>query len=247
MRVTLITHTPDPEKLVAASAKLCYTKSEVETLMNGLTEQKIDAFLKRLADMGHESPLEHVTFTFALEGVSRSLLAQLTRHRIASYSVQSQRYVDMQGAEFIVPPSVKAHPEVETIYNNIIGFLRQQHSMLYRVLKYTAKTDLIAKGWTSEKAEKAAEKIALEDSRYVLPNACSTQLIVTMNVRSLHNFFRLRCCNRAQWEIRAVADEMLKQCKQVAPRLFANAGAPCVAGPCPEGPMSCGSPRTKAD
>lgn len=222
LKVKLIAHTPDADKVVAAAAKLCYSAADVDTLMDGLTADKVEAMCQKLADLGHESPIEHASYTFAVEGVSRALLAQLTRHRIASYSVQSQRYVDKSAFDYIVPPSIAANDKCMKMYDRCMDILNLYYSYF------------------------TSAGIPAEDARFVLPNACDTRIIFTMNARSLHNFFKLRCCNRAQWEIRAMADEMLKLCREVSPVLFRNAGPSCaVTGKCSEGAMCCGEPRTE--
>lgn len=232
MKVTLISHTPDCERLIAAAARLCYSNKSVDELFENADPA---AMVKMLISMGHESPLEHCSFTFGVEGVSRTLLAQLTRHRIASYSVKSQRYVDESNLEYITPPEIAEDAEAEKIYEETIDILKSQYIKLRDILK----ENHIKKGIDP----KAAEKLAIEDARFVLPNACETKLIMTMNTRSLYNFFHLRCCERAQWEIRELANEMLSLVKQVAPTVFEKAGAPCASGPCPEGPKSCGRPK----
>lgn len=244
--VKLLTYTPNPEKTVAAAAKLCYSQTGADRLYEGLDDEKTRKFVALLAGMGHASPLEHASFTFAIEGVSRAFLAQITRHRIASYSVQSQRYVRRDNYEFIVPPNISENPEALEEYNRIMDECTKAYQSLTEILQKDAAAKLVAEGKDEEEAWKAAEKIAIEDARYVLPNASDTKMVVTMNVRSLHNFFRLRCCNRAQWEIRSVADQMLMLCRDVAPALFNNAGPSCVSeGKCGEGRMSCGKPRTE--
>lgn len=230
-KVELLAHTPEPEKLVAAAAKMCYSNAGVQGVMEQLTPEKTEKFLQMLMSMGHESPLEHVSFTFGLEGVSRSLLAQLTRHRIASYSVKSQRYVNEGTFEFVTPPEIAKNPESLALYQETMKDINEAYLKLTESLRAVHERTM---------ASSAAEKKAIEDARYVLPNACETKLIVTMNVRSLHNFFAHRCCERAQWEIRDVADQMLALVKEVAPALFAKSGPPCVKGACPEGKMSCG-------
>ena len=239
LKVKLIAHTPDADKLVAAAAKLCYAKADVDTLLDNLTADKVEDFINRLADLGHESPIEHASYTFAVEGVSRALLAQLTRHRIASYSVQSQRYVDKSSFDYIVPPIIEECGG---------AVLEEYHYMMQRI---ATSYDFIRTELTRYHAQNStanAEKLANEDARFVLPNACDTRIIFTMNARSLHNFFRLRCCNRAQWEIRALADEMLRLCREVSPVLFRHAGPSCaVSGVCSEGAMCCGEPRCKED
>ena len=242
MKVKLLTYTPEPEKVVAAAAKLCYSKSEATELFEGLDPEKCQKFVEMLADMGHQSPLEHASFTFAIEGVSRTFLAQVTRHRIASYSVQSQRYVKKEGFEYIVPPAIAADDAAAAEYQKAMEAAEQAYERIAGILyeKYVAES-----GAVTPKDKGACEKRAIEDARFVLPNACDTQMIMTMNARSLLNFFSLRCCNRAQWEIRAVADEMLRLVREIAPHIFVKAGPGCVRGACPEGKMSCGKPRTE--
>lgn len=219
MVVTLIAHTPEPEKVIASAAKLCYSSSDIETLMNGLTSEKIETFIKKLTELGHQSPLEHCTFTFGIEGVSRALSHQLVRHRIASYSQKSQRYVKEGQFEYIVPPTIT---ENELCVNAFKDFMKNAQ-------------------WTYDFL--IDNGVPAEDARFVLPNACETKLIMTMNIRSLLNFFDERCCNRAQWEIRLMADMMLDFCKEIAPNVFAKAGASCVRGKCKEGKMCCGNPK----
>ncbi len=240
MKVRIIAHTPEPEKTVAAAAKLCYASSDIDTLLDNLTPEKTESFITMLSTIGHESPIEHASFTFAIEGVSRSLLAQITRHRIASYSVQSQRYVNKSSFSYIVPPAIEAIPQAKAEFTEAMEQDRQHYISLTEILKKSHTERLVAEGKTQSEAEKAAEKMAIEDARAVLPNACDTRIIMTMNARSLKNFFRQRCCNRAQWEIRNLATAMLLEVKKVAPKLFANAGPACVKGGCPEGKMSCG-------
>lgn len=240
MKVTLLAYTPDPERTVAAAAKLCYSPSSIGTVLDGLTDEKTAAFLDRLADYGHESPIEHVSFTFGIEGVSRSLLAQITRHRIASYSVQSQRYVSENSFEFVTPPEIDAIPEAREEFLQAMKDCQKHYNRLAEILTQKHTETLMAQGKDEKSASFAARKQANEDARFVLPNACDTKLICTFNARSLKNFFAHRCCNRAQWEIRALAVEMLRLVKGVAPHLFAHAGPPCLNGPCPEGKMTCG-------
>ncbi len=238
--VTLIAHTPDPERVVAAAAKLCYSQSDVCEISNNLTDEKTAAFVKMLADIGHESPTEHVSFTFGIQGVSRALLAQFTRHRIASYSVQSQRYVSLEDFAYIVPPEIEAIPEAMEIFNEAIEADKTYYNKLSEILTEHHMKAMITQGIDEKAAKTAAQKKANEDARFVLPNACETKMVVTMNVRSLYNFFKHRCCNRAQWEIRDVAEQMYALVYKIAPNLFANAGPACLSGKCPEGKMSCG-------
>lgn len=241
LKVKLIAHTPDPERVVAAAAKLCYSAVGVEELMAGLTPEKSAKFLKMLSSLGHSSPIEHASFTFAIEGVSRSLLAQITRHRIASFSVQSQRYVRLDDFQFVVPPEVEADPESKARFLKAMEEEGAHYLSIAASLQEKHKGELMAQGMDEKSANSKAEKLANEDARFVLPNACETKLVMTMNARSLYNFFSIRCCNRAQWEIRALAQEMYKLVYPIAPTLFASAGPSCVAtGKCPEGKMSCG-------
>ena len=240
MRVTLLQHTGEPEKIVAAAAKLCYSDSGVDNILDGLTDEKTDQFLNMLMNLGHESPIEHVSFTFGIEGVSRSLLAQITRHRLASYSVKSQRYVKEGMFEYIIPPEIEAIPEAKKVFLETMEQEQAAYDKLTEILFQKHFKALREQGMDEKQAKTKAEKAAIEDARFVLPNACETKMVVTMNARSLMNFFRHRCCSRAQWEIRALANEMLKLVQEVAPTLFKKAGPSCVSGPCPEGKMSCG-------
>ncbi len=243
MKVTLITHTPDPEKVVAAAAKLCYSKSSITDLMDGLSDEKTAAFLDKLSNLGHASPLEHVSFTFGIEGVSRSFLAQMTRHRIASFSVQSQRYVDMSEADMVIPPAIAQDGEASEAFSQAIKSAKYAYDHLHHVLEdiHTYELMLGDSNLTEKQARTKASKMANEDARFVLPEACQTRMLVTMNARELNNFFKLRCCTRAQWEIRQVAEEMLKLVYSIAPHLFKDAGPGCLAGKgCTEGSMTCG-------
>ncbi|MCI9194489.1 MAG: FAD-dependent thymidylate synthase [Angelakisella sp.] len=240
MKVTLIAHTPEPEKTVAAAAKLCYSPAGIDTVMDGLTPEKTRSFLTMLGDLGHESPIEHASFTFGIEGVSRSLLAQITRHRIASYSVQSQRYVKEASFEYVLPPQIEAEPEAKAEFLQAMEAAQASYERIAAILARKRKAEYLAGGMEEKAAARAAEKTAIEDARFVLPNACDTKMMVTMNARSLQNFFRHRCCSRAQWEIRELAKQMLELVLPVAPALFARSGPPCVSGPCPEGKMTCG-------
>ncbi len=225
LHVVLIRHTLSPEETIALGAKLCYSKSEIDDLKEKVEKKDQSAFIGKLMDMGHESVLEHASFTFGIEGVSRALLAQITRHRIgASFSVQSQRYVSYEnGFGFIIPPRIAALGEDS-------------------VRKYREQMETI-EGWYKDWQGALGKngESSNEDARFVLPNACETRMLVTMNVRELRHFFSLRMCSRAQWEIRALATEMHKQCMAVAPELFANAGPACLRGKCPEGEKSCGT------
>lgn len=232
-----------PEAIVAAAGKLCYSKVGVEEIAKKLTEEDIVKFLNNLTSLGHYSPFEHASFTFGIEGISRACSHQIVRHRIASYSQQSQRYVDLESnLQIIIPPEIEDDAEAIEIYKDSI----MKDYDAYVLLTNRLKEKYIDKGMS----DKAAIKKALEDARFALPNACETKMVMTMNARSLINFFRERCCNRAQWEIKEVANQMLDLVLEVAPHLFAKAGAGCVFGKCPEGKMSCGEkqlPRAKQE
>ena len=241
MEVTLLGYTPVPEKMIAAAAKLCYSDSGAMDLMDGLDEEKTAHFMEMLTNIGHESPLEHASFTFAIEGVSRSLLAQITRHRIASFSVQSQRYVKKSSFVYITPPAIAEDPQAKAVFEESMAHAFAAYNQLADQLEQRYLQENLRAGMTEKTARSKAEKKAIEDARFVLPNACETKMMVTMNARSLYHFFRLRCCRRAQWEIRELAMKMLRLCCQAAPMLFANAGPGCCSGPCPEGKMSCGA------
>ncbi len=239
-KVFLLAHTPNPEHTVASAAKLCYSSSSISNLTDNLTDEKAASFVEMLSEIGHESPIEHASFTFGIEGVSRSLLAQITRHRMASFSVKSQRYVREGSFEYVTPPEIAAIPEALEIYDEIMAEDQKRYDRLSEILKEKHIKTFLAEGKDQKTAEKLAEKKAIEDARFVLPNSCETQMVMTMNARSLHNFFKHRCCARAQWEIQDIANQMLALVCEVAPNLFKNAGPSCLNGPCPEGKMSCG-------
>lgn len=245
VKVALLTYTPEPEKVVAAAAKLCYSSYCVDDIYNNLDDKSVKGFLGMLADLGHDSPTEHVTFTFGIEGVSRSLLAQITRHRIASYSVKSQRYVAEGKFEYVTPPEIANDVEAVKIFNDAMEYDRCAYNNLVDILKSKHKKTFIDEGKSENEALRLSEKKAIEDARYVLSNACETKMVATFNTRSLINFFRLRLCERAQWEIRELAYKMYCEVKKVAPNLFKTSGPPCVIGPCPEGKMSCGQQLLK--
>lgn len=216
LNVKLLAYTKVPVNIIATAARLCYSNSDINDLVELMDEEKCEKLLKKLIQLGHESPLEHANFTFGIEGISRACSHQLVRHRIASYSQQSQRYVDSKDFNYIVPPSIKKNKE---IYE-----------------KFKKSMQEIGKYY--EEFKKIAPK---EDARFILPNAAETKIIITMNIRSLKNFFKHRTCKRAQWEIRNMALEMLKICKEKSPILFENMGALCISDKiCPEGSMSCG-------
>lgn len=225
MNVCFLGCTPDPEATCALAARNCYSADSIDGIADLVLEKDQSRFLRGVIASGHHSVLEHVSFTFGISGVSRALLAQITRHRIASFSVQSQRYVGLEnGFDYVIPPRIQALGDEE------VGRFHSQMALI--------------QSWYNEWREKlGGGEGANEDARFVLPNACCTQIVMTMNARELLNFFSLRCCNRAQWEIRAVADKMLEICKDHAPVIFESAGPGCVRGNCPEGKKCCGKPR----
>ncbi|MGL6107806.1 FAD-dependent thymidylate synthase [Romboutsia sp.] len=241
MKVKIIAHTPQPEKVISMAAKLCYSPVGVEQIEENLTDEQIDKFLNMLINIGHESPLEHVSFTFAVEGISRACSHQIVRHRIASFSQQSQRYVKLEQFEYIIPEEINEIEEAKKVFIDAMEKDQEAYDKLVEILFEKHYNNLIKYGKNEKEAKRDAEKKAIEDARYVFPNACETKMVFTMNTRSLYNFLHHRCCERAQWEIRALSTEMLRQLKQVAPILFKNSGPNCVKGACPEGNMTCGN------
>lgn len=220
MKVTLLNFTPAPEKTVVLAAKLCYSDSNISQLEEKVLGASFEKFLGKILKMGHLSVLEHAGFTFGIEGISRATSHQLVRHRLASYSQQSQRYVKFkEGLEFVTPPSIKKNVKIGKKFSDITASL------------YSFYNEMIEAG------------IPAEDARYILPNAAETKIIVTMNARELLHFFGLRTCERAQWEIREMAKRMLSLAKKEAPFIFKKAGPGCVStGKCTEGEMTCGRP-----
>jgi thymidylate synthase (FAD) len=213
----LISYTQDPERTVAAACRLCYSASDIDAIREAIDDQSAARMIGKVLKLGHLSVLEHASFSFAIEGISRACSHQLVRHRIASFSQQSQRYVKMSECEFMLPPTIQSRPEAVERFNGLMDDLQAEYDALLE------------------------DGIAAEDARYVLPNAAETKVIMTANARSLLNFFELRLCTRAQWEIRELAGLMLERVRQVAPNIFKNAGPTCdTKGYCPEGEMSCG-------
>jgi len=210
MEVRLLSYTPEPDRVVVLSARLCYSRINISELSEKLTNEKVRELLDRLKRSGHLSPFEHASFTFGIEGISRVTSHQLVRHRIASYSQQSQRYVKMSNADFVIPPSIKKNESALELLSNVNELAKATYNKLIEL------------------------GIPEEDARYVLPQGITTKIIVTMNARELLHFFNLRCCLRAQWEIRIMANLMLKEVKKVAPIIFEKAGPFCFSGPCPE-------------
>lgn len=219
MDVCLLNHTPDPERAIAAAARLCYAPVGAAELLENMAEEQVTRILRTIITSGHLSALEHASFTFAVDGVSRALTHQLVRHRLASYNQQSQRYVEfLECPDFVVPSSVESDEEAREIFDRAMD------------TAWECYKELISLG------------VPKEDARYVLPNATTSKIVITMNTRELLYFFQLRCCNRAQWEIRDLANRMLLLAEPTAPYIFLDAGPSCRRGPCTEGRMSCGVP-----
>lgn len=224
MQVELLYHTPDPERAIATAARLCYAPVGAKELMETMPPERVASVLSTIMAGGHFSTLEHASYTFAIDGVSRALTHQLVRHRLASFNQQSQRYVKFkEGIEVIKPDTIAKNEKANALFDSAMQVAEQ------------AYVDLVELG------------IPAEDARFVLPNAPETKIVVTMNVRELLHFFELRCCKRAQWEIRELACKMLDLVRPSAPFVFKRAGAPCVSGPCREGKMTCGDPYPAAE
>ena len=224
MHVELLYHTPNPQMAMATAARLCYAPVGASELFENMTEERAEKVLATIMRSGHFSTLEHASYTFAIEGVSRALTHQLVRHRLASFNQQSQRYVSYQnGLDTIKPASIENNEAAEAVFDRAVDACVQAYQ------------ELLDQG------------IPAEDARYLLPNAAETKIVVTMNVRELLHFFSVRCCNRAQWEIRELACRMLELAAPTAPFVFADAGAPCVRGVCPEGKMTCGNPYPRVE
>lgn len=225
LKVVLLHHTPLPEKIVAMAAKLCYSPSNLKSLQRRIKTKDQRGFVEKLMELGHMSPIEHASFTFAIEGISRACSHQLVRHRLASYSQQSQRYIrETRGFRYVIPPSIKTDKELKRYFKDFMHQAQRAYDEIVRRLHQ--------KGIRGE--------LANQDARFVLPNAAETKIMVTMNARELMHFFRLRCCRRSQWEIRLLAERMIRLCKKVAPTIFERSGPACLSGPCPEGKYSCG-------
>ena len=224
MKINLLRSTEKPETMVAVAARLCYSPIGVNELLEEIGEKEINKLVRFVIKSGHLSTTEHISFTFAIEGVSRALTHQLVRHRVASYNQQSQRYVSFRdNFEYIVPPQIKKDGDIKNRYDKLI---KDIHELYKKFLDNGIKA---------------------EDARYLLPNASETKIIVTMNGRELLHFFTVRCCNRAQWEIREMAIKMLKKVKEAAPVVFEKAGPNCLRGPCPEGKLKCDNPPKASD
>ena len=221
MEVTLLYHTPEPSRSIATAARLCYSFLDAKELKEQMTDKQVEDLLDKLTSMGHNSAFEHASFTFGVSGISRACTHQLVRHRLASYNQQSQRYVKWEDEDemfYIEPPEIHDSSEALEIFQTALKSCRVAYGELLKI------------------------GIKPEDARYILPNAAASNIVITMNARELQHFFKLRCCNRAQWEIRQLAWKMLSICKDVAPSVFKKSGPACMYGVCTEGSMSCGRP-----
>jgi len=224
MKIKLLRHTPQPERMVALAARLCYSPVGVEELDESMSDEEVNKLVRFVVKSGHLSTTEHISFSFAIEGVSRTLTHQLVRHRIASYNQQSQRYVKFkEGFEYTVPYSIQDNPKAKAAFQDMVESTHKLYGQLLDM------------------------GIEAEDARYILPNASETKIIVSMNGRELLHFFTVRCCNRAQWEIRDMATAMLKMVKKVSLIVFEKAGPSCLRMPCPEGKYTCGNPPKASD
>jgi thymidylate synthase (FAD) len=232
LKVTLLQYTPSPERAVASAGRLCYAPVSAADLKSDMSEDDVRRLVRGLVRSGHMSALEHASFTFAVDGISRACSHQLVRHRVASYSQQSQRYVrfDSDG-DFVMPPSIGASPEAREVFLEAMENARKSYERLVEL----------------GLAEGRGNESVYEDARFVLPNAAETKIVVTMNARELRHFFSLRCCRRAQWEINRLAWTMRSLAVRTAPLLFEGTGPGCMAGGCPEGKMSCGRPYTQEE
>lgn len=234
LEVRLISHTPNPEHLIADAARLCYADDEqVEKLFDKKIESIDDArMIKILVQMQHMSPLEHASYSFFVRGVSRAMTHQLVRHRIASYSQRSQRYVTHKDFEFIIPHTIKE-----------AGMTAKYTEMMKQIGKFYEE---LSDGLEEELALKGEARN--QDARYILPNSCETKIIMTMNARELLHFFHERLCNRAQWEIREASEKMLELAYPTAPNIFSYAGPACVSeGKCYQRKKGCGFPDDKKE
>lgn len=264
LNVKIIGHTYNPEMVIATAGKLCYSPADINDLMEKQTPESIERFVNMLVSMGHESPLEHSSFSFAIEGVSRSLTHQLVRHRIASYSQQSQRYVNLENSfKYVIPRKIREYAHTKQIFENAMesafeNYVKISRELLeqfmyeyvveeLKVYDADASIDTIEEYMktTHKKKYNAFVKVAIENARAVLPNACETKIICTMNLRTLINFCHHRCCRRAQDEIFDLAWAMRKEVEKVSPLLAKSLGANCQFGACPEGSMCCGNPFLK--
>jgi thymidylate synthase (FAD) len=232
LKVTLLQFTPSPERAVASAARLCYAPVSAAELKQTMTDDDVRRLVRGVVRSGHTSTLEHASFTFAIDGISRACSHQLVRHRVASYSQQSQRYVRFgSDGAFIIPPSIAASPEARKVFVEAMENARRSYERLVEL----------------GQAEGRKNESVFEDARFVLPNAAETKIVVTMNARELRHFFSVRCCRRAQWEINRLAWTMRRLVAAEAPLLFDDAGPGCLGEGCPEGKMTCGEPYSQEE
>ena len=227
LRLTLLQHTPHPDRAVAVAGRLCYAPVSAADLKQHMSDEDVAKLVRILVRSGHHSALEHASFTFAVDGVSRACTHQLVRHRVASYNQQSQRYVRFGEADsFIVPPSIGSNGEAQRVF---LAAMEQARVAYDRLVELG-----LAEGRGKESVQ--------EDARFVLPNAAETKIVVTMNARELRHFFQVRCCRRAQWEINELAWQMRRTVRELSPHLFEGTGPNCLYHECGEGKMTCGRP-----
>ena len=208
--MALISYTPDPELTIATAARISYSSSTISGLREKLTREQAGNLLRQLLSSGHLSPFEHASFTFAIEGISRVASHQLVRHRLASYTQQSQRYVSLKKLDYATPPSI-AHRRRETEYRKAV-------EAAYRLYCEMIEADVPA-----------------EDARYILPQAIHTQLAMTMNARELMHACSLRLCLRAQWEIVQLFQQVRDEVQKVAPLIGEELNPKCYSlGYCDE-------------
>jgi thymidylate synthase (FAD) len=232
LKVALLQFTPLPERAVASAGRLCYAPVSAAELKTAMSDDDVRRLVRGLVRSGHMSALEHASFTFAIDGISRACSHQLVRHRVASYSQQSQRYVRFgPDGGFVVPPHVEASPEARGVFFEAMDNARRSYERLVEL----------------GQAEGRSNESVFEDARFVLPNAAETKIVVTMNARELRHLFSLRCCRRAQWEINRLAWTMRYLASSAAPLLFEGTGPGCMTGGCPEGKMSCGEPYAEEE
>lgn len=234
LNVQLLESSENAITLIYAACRQCYSDKFAADIFSdkAVTPQKQEEFVKSIVASGHLSPLEHVKFSFAVEGVSRALTHQLVRHRLASYSQQSMRYVKEKDFDFIIPYSIEKNSEAKNEFEKLMSVIQQSYTKLLKLLNQ----------------DNVSGEAAHQDARFVLPQAAETKIVVSMNCRELLHFFQARCCARAQWEIRQMADKMLEICRLKLPAVFGASGAKCAElGYCPEGEkFSCGKYPVKA-
>lgn len=230
-RVELIAHTPNPEHIITAGAKLCYSSSSISELLENNTDEKVAKFINMIMKTGHGSVLEHAVFTFGVEGISRITEIQLLRKRTASPSVQSGRYVMRDSAEYAIPPQIRNSQRAFDLYMKQLESCQKTYIELIDILK--------------EENPGKDEKLIIEDARYIQPQSLGTKLMFTIDLRNLIELISLRKCKRAQWEVGGVILQMEKLISEIIPNVSKFIGAPCETGVCTEGKLCCGKPYPK--